>query len=441
MNRARFAARLGRIAAFGVLELGVLFAGEPNAAGQESQLASLRAAANGPGADPATSLALGRALRRAGHPAEALRELRRGVLAAGASRDLAVALRWELARARFDEHDFAQAMQACKALGALPGAVAEGLACAADAHLVWQRATEALTQTAAALAKDPSCYEAKLAEGRARDLTLDVAASEDAFRTAVAWQPERPEAHFWLGRLLLHDGDGRKSDAVAELRAAVRLDPSSPEALYELAEAVSPGDESVGLLERATRERPSFTEAWLALAPQELAGGRVANAKRSAEEALRHDPGKVEPHLLLGRIALAEGRSDDAIEQGAAVLKILPSSAAAKLLIADANAKKGEIDRALEAYQAAWGLDHRDPTPLVRASAACHSAGRDTSARAFAVRATEEFPRWAPAWLALGDALAAQNEREAAREAYRKALSAEGAIDRAALNRKLGVTP
>ncbi|MDP9150972.1 MAG: tetratricopeptide repeat protein [Myxococcota bacterium] len=439
MNLARFAARLGLVSALALVELGVQLGEEPNAAGQESQLASLRAAANSPGAEPATSLALGRALRRAGHPGEALRELRRGILAAGASRDLALALHWELARVRFDERDFAQAMRSCKALGVLPGAAADGMACAADAHLVWQRATEALIQTAAALAKDPSCYEAKLAEGRARDLTLEPAESENAFRTAIAWLPDRPDAHLSLGRLLLHEG--RKNDAVTELRTAVRLDPSAPEALYELAQAVSPGDESVGLLERATRERPSFTEAWLALAPQELAAGRVANAKRSAEEALRHDPAKIEPRLLLGRIALTEGRSDDAIDLGAAVLKILPTSAAAKLLIADGNAKKGEIDRALEAYQAAWGLDHRDPTPLVRASAACHSAGRDTSARAFGVRATDEFPRWAPAWVALGDALAAQNDRDAAREAYRKALSTEGPVDRAAVQRKLGAMP
>lgn len=428
MKVVRFALALGT---FAPVALGSLCART-----QESQLASLRAAARSSRSNPAAALALGRALRRAGHPAEALTELRRGIATPGGSPDLPLALRWEVARAYLDERDFGQAMGACKSLGKIAGSAADGHACAAYAHLVWQRAGEALTETAAALEKAPTCYEAKLAEGRARNLTLEPTESERAFRAAISWRPDRAEGHLALGRLLLHART--KEDAIVELRAAVRLDPSDPEAIYELAEAVAPGDESVSLLERATRERPSFTDAWLALGPQELAAGRMTNAKRAAEEALRNDPARLEPHLLLGRLALVEGRLDDAIAEGAAGLKILASSAPAKLLVADANAKKGELDRALEAYQAAWGFDHRDPTPLVHAAEACHAAGRDTSARAFALRATEEFPRWAPAWAALGDALAAQNEKEPAREAYRKALATEGPVDRSALQGKLG---
>jgi tetratricopeptide (TPR) repeat protein len=152
---------------------------------------------------------------------------------------------------------------------------------------------------------------------------------------------------------------------------------------------------------------------------------------------VRNDPKSAEPHVLLGKVALAEGHPDDAIKQGEAGLKILANSAPAKLLVADANAKKGEIDRALEAYQAAWGLDHGDPAPLVHASEACHQAGRDTSARAFGAKATQEFPEWGPAWAALGDALVAQGEKRGARDAYAKALSVNGPVDRDALQRKL----
>ena len=74
----------------------------------------------------------------------------------------------------------------------------------------------------------------------------------------------------------------------------------------------------------------------------------------------------------------------------------MANSAAATMLVADGQAKKGELDLALEAYQAAWGLDHGDPTPLVHASEACHTGGRDTSARAFGIKATQEFPKWGP---------------------------------------------
>jgi predicted negative regulator of RcsB-dependent stress response len=86
-------------------------------------------------------------------------------------------------------------------------------------------------------------------------------------------------------------------------------------------------------------------------------------------------------------------------------------------------------------------MDHGDPNPLVHASEACHAAGRDTSAKAFGLKAAQEFPKWAPAWAALGDALVAQNEKPAAKDAYQKALGGEGAIDRAAVQRKLSALP
>jgi cytochrome c-type biogenesis protein CcmH/NrfG len=108
------------------------------------------------------------------------------------------------------------------------------------------------------------------------------------------------------------------------------------------------------------------------------------------------------------------------------------------LLTADAYAMKGEIDPAVEAYQTAWGLDHKDPTALVHASQACHAASRDTSARAFGAKVAQEFPNWAPGWVALGDALVGQKEPKDARDAYRKALAvSDGAIDRGAVAQKL----
>jgi tetratricopeptide (TPR) repeat protein len=416
------------------------------ASAQESQVAALRSAASAPGPprDPKAALALGRALRRAAHFAPALTELRRGIALAVTKPEVLAQLHWEVARVHMDRHDFAEAMTACRVLQRLPGAAAEGHACAADAHLVWERATPALGETAAALAADPRCYEAKVAEGRAQDFALDAPKAEAAYRAAIALLPDGPDgpdgadravAHAGLGRLLVKNA--RKDEGIRELRRAVQLDPDGPDTLYDLALALGPGRESAGLLEHATRERPSFSDAWLALGNQQLADGHVAEARKSAEQAVHGDPGSAAPHVLLGKVALAEGRADDAIRAGETTLKILANSAPAKLLVADGNAKKGEIDVALEAYQAAWGLDHGDPTPLVHASGACHAAGRDTSARAFGLRATQEFPKWAPAWAALGDALAAQGEKTAAKDAYQKALAAEGPVDKAAVQKKL----
>jgi tetratricopeptide (TPR) repeat protein len=402
---------------------------------QESQLDSLRIVARSAPTDPDAALEFGRALRRAGHFGEAMTELRRGVAVASSKPAALTQLHWEVARVYMDRHDFRAALGACGVLGAVKGAGAEGHACAANAHLVWQRATEALSETATALGQDPHCYEAKLAEGRAQEFALDLAKSEAAFRTAISWRPQSADAHVGLGRVLLKSG--KKDEALVELRKGQTLDPNSPDALYELATSLPGGHESMTLLERATRERPSFADAWLALGGQELAAGLLTDAHRAAEEAVRNDPKSAGPHVLLGKVALADNRPDDALREGETALKILANSASAKLLVADADAKKGDIDRALEAYQAAWGLDHGDPAPLVHASEACHLAGRDTSARAFGVKATQEFPDWAPGWVALGDALVGQGEKRAACEAYTKSLTVNGSIDRDSVQRKL----
>ncbi len=402
---------------------------------QESQLDSLRASANSSSGGAAAALAYGRALRRAGRSAAALSELRRARTIAPPQSEVGATIDWELARTFLERHDLPAARAACLALGSRPRHAADGHACAAEASLASQRATEALGEASSALAADPRSYEAKVAEAHAEDLALDPAKSEAAFREAIAWRPEGVEAHVGLGRVLLKNG--AREDGLAELRRAVRLDPTAPDPLYELAMALAPGPESAALLERATRERPSFSDAWLALGTQALSAGRLAEAKSAGEATARQDAKSVGPHMLLGKVALADGRYDDAIQEGETALKILANSAPAKLLVADADAKKGYVDRALEAYQAAWGLDRSDPTPLVHASEACHAAGRDTSARAFAVKASQEFPDWGPGWAALGDALVGQGEKRAARDAYAKALSASGPVDRDSVQKKL----
>jgi tetratricopeptide (TPR) repeat protein len=408
----------------------------PEALAQESRLDALRTAARTPGEAWRASVALGRGLRIAGRVAEAETELHRAVALAGSAPEPSAAALGELARVYMDRRDFGQALGTCQRLAKVRGAEARGHACIAEAHLVWQRASLALTEVATALAKDPSCYEAKIAEGRAHDVELDSAGAEASLREAIGMRADDAGPHRLLGRVLV--GEGKNDDGIAELRKAVSLDGADPDALFDLATALGPGAESAALLERATRERVPFARAWIALGRQQIATGSIAKAKASVQAAARVDPGGADVRVLEGQIALAEGRVDDAIRAGQAVLKLVPNSAPGQLLVADGNARKGEIDAALEAYQASWGFDHREPAALVHASEACHAAGRDTSARAFGVKATQEFPDWAPGWAALGDALAGQNERQASRDAYAKALGAKGgSIDRDSVQRKL----
>ncbi len=278
-------------------------------------------------------------------------------------------------------------------------------------------------------------YFAKIAEGRIRELESRDDTAEGAYREAIHFAPDRADAHVFLGTLLVRTH--READGVASLKKAVSLDAHDPVAQLELGRALPTGSaESLSALEIAVAERPTFTDALRSLADGYVAAKRLPDAKRIAESVLKIAPTDVFSHVVAGRVLLAEGKTDEALKEGEAAEKLMPNAATAKLLQADAWAKKGEIDLAIEAYQAAFGLDHSDATPLVNAAEACVAAGRPTSAKAFARRATQDFPSYAPAWVALGDALALDKDPKGARTAYESAKKGKDA-DASAIDKKL----
>jgi tetratricopeptide (TPR) repeat protein len=407
---------------------------ETPALAQESKLDALRSASHAAPADAAAGLVYGRALRRAGHYTEAMNELRRTLAYARGS--VAVETHYEVARVSLDQRDHGKAMAECRSIAALPGGVYASHACAADTHLLWRRASEALLETEQALANGTHTYEAELAEGLAHELELNEDEAEHSFRTAIGWQPDRWEGHVWLGRLLIRRL--KRDDGIAELKKALALDPDGPDESYELARTMPANAEADALLHKAISERPNFGAALRRLAEVDVEIGRLPQALAAAETALKADPTDVGSHLVMARVALAENDLDQAITEGKAALAIVANSAPAKLIVADAYARKGEVDLAVEAYEAAYGFDHTDPAPLVRASIACQVAGRETSAKAFGEKATKEFPEWAPGWVAYGDALVGNKEFPAARTAYETALRSRGPIDPVSVRAKLG---
>lgn len=417
--------------------LGAVALGTANPAhAQESAVESLKTSAKGSPLDARAALALGKALLRAGHPLEAGQELRRGAnLETGRSGDVAVDLHYELARVAIAQRDFGQAMVQCRVVGSITGGAPMGHACAAEAHLLYRRASEALTEVGLAVAGGKKIVAAKIAEGHARELELKEPEAEAAFREAVAWRPDDSAAHVALGHLLV--GVGKVDAGLAEIRSALQLDAHDPEALNALGHALPNGAEAVSALENAVLERPTYKEALYRLAEIQLGLGHIPDARKAALTAIKIDPQDTSLRVIAGKILLAEGKPDEAINEAKTALTSIPNLAPAKLLIADAYAKKGEIDLAVENYQSAYGFDHDDPTPLVHASEACHAQGRDTSAKAFGEKATREFPAWAPGWVALGDALAAGKENAGAKTAYETALKSKGPVDPAAIARKV----
>jgi tetratricopeptide (TPR) repeat protein len=425
-----------RVLSLVVLAGSMALAATAFADGDTANVARLRTAASNAPHDASAQIALGRALRVAGETNEALVQLQRAS-AMGSAETRLLAHR-EIARTLIARREFERAMSECKAIAYLPASTARDAShvCVAEAHLLWRRASEALVETNAVLAHDSRNYDAKVAEGLAYALELQTDRAESSLRDAIAIDPDRVSAHLELGRLLARTPGASKDHALTELRRASSLDASNPDAAYELARALPPGAEQTSLLEVAVNERPTFANAYRALADAELEANHFDLAKAAATNALRAEPNDATSHLTVGRVLLAQNDPDGAMTAARDALQIVGNSAAAKLLIADAYAKKGEIDLAVENYQAAYGLDHEDPTPLVHASQACLRAGRTTSAKAFGRKATSEFSSWGPAWIALGNALAADKEVGEARDAYQSAKKARG-VDASSVDQKL----
>ena len=426
------------------LVLGVAFtiaASAPRlASAQESGVAETQTKAKASPTSPDASLAFGQALRRAGREGEALSELRRGLAVSGGRGEIAGRLQWEVARTYVGRREFEPAIAACRAMAKMPlasGADVASHVCAAEAHLLWRRGTEAMSEVAeVAKAKAPSSevqYFTKLASGRALELASKDVEAEAAYREAIAVTESRPDAHVLLGTLLRRT----RRDGLPSLKKAVELDVHDAVAQLELGRSLPGGSaESITAMERAVAERPTFTEALRSLAESYLVARRLPEAKKTVDAVLKLAPNDVASHVVAGRLALAEDRFDDAIKQGETASNLMPNDEPARLLVADAWAKKGEIDLAVEAYQAAFWLDHSDPRPLVNASEACLAAGRVTSAKAFGVRATKDFATHAAAWTALGDALAADRDVPGAKAAYETAKKSRG-VDAAAIDRKI----
>lgn len=397
-----------------------------------AQAEDLKEAAKKPPKEPEAAFALGRSLRQAGLYDDALRVLRAAALRAKG--ELAVAARYEAARALISASKQKEALRECQPIKASSPVRWE--TCVAEAHLLWKRASLALPAAERALEAAADDYDALVAKGRALRMLGKNAESEAAFTAAIAKDAARHEAHQYYAELLF--GMGKPTEAVAALRKAVAAAPSEPEPLLALGEALPAGAEALDVLQKALKIRPKYGAAHARLGEILLEQGKVAEAEAALRAAIAVDAKVADWQAGLAHALIAKGSHDEALKVSAVALKLVGNHARAKLAEADAIAGKGDIDLAIEAYEKAASYSRDSPEPLLHAARACLAQNRPTTARAFADRATQSFAEYGPAWVLLGDIAAAAKDKAAAKNAYQKALAASrGAVDKAAVKKKL----
>lgn len=378
---------------------------------------------------PSRALLEARALRRAGHFDKALSAYARAERSLVGDAETLRNARWERIRM-----DLSRGRPA--PCGLVVKRASDFAACQAETFLLTERATEAEPLAKKAVALEPASYPALLALSRTEAFLMNDKEAEGHLRAALSQVPAGAfTADLELASLLTRLG--RFGEAKNVLGEANKRVPGEPEILLSLAKAVRPDAEAKGLLEEAVRIRPSFGEAWLALAEFRTEAG-ASDALAAAREAARLLPEKARAWVVLSEAHVAAGEGDKAVAAAAKALSLAKNAADAHAAMAQALLLKGDLDTALSHFQAAWGTDRTKPDPLVRASVALKEAGRITSAKAYARKATEEFPKWGPGWEALGDALSANHESTPAKRAYEEALRVEGPTDKAKIQTKLG---
>lgn len=382
--------------------------------------------------EPPEVLSAARALRRGGLLVDAVSVLERG-FAKARGNDTVAELRLELARTYLDQRQPKKALWECDKLHKL--SPRDEQICIAEASLYTRRGSIALPAADAALALAPGNYDALVAKGRSFSQMGQTREAEASLRDAIRAEPGRSPAHRYLAELLL--AQGKTSEGVAALREARRIDPGDPEVLGLLGEALPVGAEARTVLEQAIAIRPTHAHARARLGVVLAAAGELDQAEKMLQEAISAEPRQAEWHAALGEVEVAKKKPDEALKSARAALKIVGNLGPAKLVEAKALAQKGDIDLAIEAFEAAYGFSKQDPSAPIAAARACLKGARLTTAKAFADRATEDFPKSGEAWDVLGDVAVALKDTPLAKSAYTKALAGDGLSDKDSVKRKL----
>jgi tetratricopeptide (TPR) repeat protein len=188
--------------------------------------------------------------------------------------------------------------------------------------------------------------EQHYALGRAHKARDDLMAAEQAYRQALALEPEYLDAWVSLGILLR--AAGQLAEAEKCQREALQLDSRSFLALLNLGSVLSSQSrfsEAAGYFRQALAVNPRSSKAHcnLGIALAQLndpeAGGHF-------REALRLDPENFEAARHIGKLSLDSGKFEQAIDTLAHACKLQPDSAETRFLLATAHFRFGALETA-----------------------------------------------------------------------------------------------
>lgn len=168
-----------------------------------------------------------------------------------------------------------------------------------------------------AVALDPRFTEAQMDLGALRATALKQPQKAiEAYRAAVASDPDRWQAHYALGvQLGLVGQHAEAHKALQAARRLVKSDPAPTLAEGRLYAAEQKPDEALAAFDEIIRADPKFVPAVLARAEvYRLSKRDCAAALADYRTVLRLDPDRVQAHAGMGRCLSNDGQSVEAVE-------------------------------------------------------------------------------------------------------------------------------
>jgi spermidine synthase len=150
--------------------------------------------------------------------------------------------------------------------------------------------------------------------------------------------PESPRLHNLLGEASA--ARGLRDDAIAEFRQALRLDPDSAAAHWNLARTMTSPAEALPHLRRFAELEPRHAEGRYQLATALLESRQYDEAIAEFRTALQLMPGSAEVRNNLGVTLASQGRLDEAIDHFQQALAVRPEFADARRNLAMALEKR-----------------------------------------------------------------------------------------------------
>jgi len=174
------------------------------------------------------------------------------------------------------------------------------------------------------IARNPACWMAQVNLGNILYQANRIPEAMDLFNQAERINPA--VAHYSLGNALVQS---RTSQAIAEYKTALRIDPDYAEAHNNLGSTL-------------------------------LLTGRTAEAIHEYEQALRIDPAYAKAHNNLGSALVQTGRASEAIDHYKRALRMNPNSASAHSNLGAALAQIGRVPEAIEQVKTALRINPND---------------------------------------------------------------------------------